>query len=145
MSQARISFITLGVSDLKRSQQFYETWFNLKPSKSSNENILFYQLGDIVFGLWWREKLAEDAGQMERLGMPGFSGVAFARNFKTKEEVDYEMSRAVRAGGICSKPAADTFWGGYSGYITDPDGHAWELAWNPHWPLDSEGRIQLPK
>ena len=150
MNKPRISFITFGTSNLKRAKHFYEAWLGLTASSSSTEHILFYQLGDIVLGIWSREKLAEDAGRpyppsSGKEVEPPFDGVAFARNLPSKEAVDREISRAVAAGGTCSKPAADTFWGGYSGYILDPDGHAWELAWNPHWPLDAEGRITLPK
>lgn len=138
----RLSLITLGVSDVARSTAFY-TRLGWKPSGASNEQVTFFQLGGIALGLYGRAALAEDA-KINPSGT-GFSAVALAFNTRTREEVEAVLAEAQGAGGTILKPAEDVFWGGYSGYFADPDGHLWEVAWNPHFHLHEDGSIELPE
>jgi predicted lactoylglutathione lyase len=137
----RITVITLGVSDLKRSRAFYEAW-GFKASSSSNENITFLDGGGLVLGLYPRAALAEDA-HVDAKGS-GFGAVTLAQNVASKQAVDETLAAAVKAGARLLKPAQEVFWGGYSGYVADPDGHLWEVAFNPHWTLNAQGAVQLP-
>jgi uncharacterized glyoxalase superfamily protein PhnB len=95
----------------------------------------------MILALWSRSALAEDAGLApnER----GFGGIALAYNARSKEDVDAVLAEAERAGARILKPAKDTFWGGYSGYFADLDGHPWEVAWNPGWSLNEKGEVRL--
>lgn len=102
---------------------------------------LFYQLAGIILGLWGRAELAEDAQVVDTGGT--FSGVTIAYNTRSHDEVDELLAQAVAAGGTLLKPAAEVFWGGYSGYFADPDGHPWEVAWNPGWSIDETGHTTL--
>jgi uncharacterized glyoxalase superfamily protein PhnB len=104
--------------------------------------VAFYQTPGMIFALWSRASLAGDAGLTD--GGAAFSGIALAYNARSKEEVDAVLTEAEAAGARILKPAEETFWGGYSGYFTDPDGHPWEVAWNPGWPIAEDGRITLP-
>ncbi|MBN2191850.1 MAG: VOC family protein [Polyangiaceae bacterium] len=137
----RISVITLGVTDLVRSRRFYIDGLGWKASSTSDEHVVFIDLGGIVLGLYPRDLLAKDATLVPGTG---FGGVTLAQNMKSKAEVDAALRDAVEAGATLLKPAADTFWGGYSGYFADPDGHPWEVAFNPFWGLDEAGRVLLP-
>jgi catechol 2,3-dioxygenase-like lactoylglutathione lyase family enzyme len=134
----RLSLVTLGVEDVPRARRFYEA-LGLRASSASQPEVAFFDVGGAVLALWGRTSLAEDA----RTPMLGH-GASLARNLGSKAEVDAAMEAARKAGARILKPAEDTFWGGYSGYFADPDGHPWEVAWNPHWPLDAEGRVRLP-
>ena len=138
--EQRISVITLGVADLERARRFYEAlgWRR----RNAHPNVVFFQLGGVVLSLYGREALAKDARVPADGG--GFSGVALAYNTRTREEVDQVMAEAEAAGARVVKPAQDAFWGGYSGYVADPDGHLWEVAWNPEWPLTEAGGVKLP-
>lgn len=141
--RARISLITLGVRDLARAKRFYESGLGWKPSSASNGDVVFFQLaGGVGLGLFSRTSLAEDA-HISEIGS-GFGGMTLAQNLESKAEVDRVMAIAVAAGGTLLKAAEDVFWGGYSGYFADPDGHAWEIAWNPFFPLSADGGITLP-
>lgn len=137
----RISIVTLGVADLQRSRTFY-TALGWKESASSSESIAFYQAGCLIFGLYPRDKLAEDA-RVPGAGS-GFRGFTLAYNARSKEGVDATLAEAVDAGGTLVKAAEDVFWGGYSGYFSDPDGFLWEVAWNPFFPIAEDGSISLP-
>lgn len=141
--EQRISLITLGVDDLDRARGFYLDGLGWRQSSASTDGISFIQLGGIALALYPRDKLAEDA----RVGEPGsgFSGVALAYNTRSRDEVDQTLHQAEAAGGRIVKPAEDVFWGGYSGYFADPDGHLWEVAWNPFFEVDAEGRLALPE
>lgn len=138
----RISLVTLGVADVAASRAFYER-MGWKASPASQESVAFFQAGGMVLGLYGREALAEDAGVANTAPQP-FSGIALAYNGRSKDEVDAVLAEAVAAGGDLIKPAKDTFWGGYSGYFADPDGHLWEVAWNPFFPVADDGSISLP-
>jgi hypothetical protein len=138
--EQRVSAITLGVADIDRSRRFYEDGLGWRRG-NANPHVVFFQLPGAILSLWSRPALAEDAGVNEGAG--GFSGTTLAHNCRSREEVDRVLAEAGAAGAKITKPAADTFWGGYSGYFADPDGHLWEVAWNPHWSLDAEGRVSL--
>jgi len=136
--EKRISIVTLGVRDLERSRAFYDAlgW----QAKSDDGGIVAYNLLGFAFALYPWEEFAKDA-EVPPEGT-GFRGVSLAHNVRTKEEVAATLEAAGQAGGRIVKPAQDVFWGGHSGYFADPDGHLWEVAWNPHSPLGADGRFQ---
>lgn len=135
-----VSLITLGVDDLERSERFYAA-LGWEPVER-NDGVLFYQLAGQVFGLFGRAALAEDQG---RPGAAlGTGAMTLGRNFGTEDEVDAAFALAVEAGATPLKTPEKVFWGGYSGYFSDPDGHVWELAVNPFWPLSEDGTLTLP-
>ncbi len=128
----QINIITLGVKNLKRSIEFYEQGLGL-PRMPFEGHIAFFQLAGTWLALYPWDDLAQDA-EVPAAGS-GFRGVTLAHNTASKREVDQVMIEAKNAGARIIKPAQDVFWGGYSGYFADPDGHLWEVAWNPHfWP-----------
>lgn len=137
----RINLITLGVADVAASAAFYER-LGWRRSAAGGDSIVFFDCGGVVLALFGKDDLARDAGAAP--GGTGFRGVALAHNVTDRHEIEPTLSKAVRAGGRLAKPAAEADWGGFSGYFADPDGHLWEVAWNPHFPLDAEGRIRLP-
>ena len=139
--EQRISLITLGVANLARSIAFYER-LGWQRSVKAAEGVAFFQTGGMALGLWSREELAKDAGLSPEGS--GFAGVCLAYNTRSREEVDAVLAEAAAAGATPVKPGTEAFWGGYVGYFTDPDGHLWEVAWNPGFPLDEDGNVQLP-
>jgi uncharacterized protein len=139
----RISLITLGVSDVQASAAFYER-LGWKRSSASQEEIVFIKLKGIVLGLFSHEALAKDANVDGAPGRPTFSGITFAHNLESPEAVDAAMAHAIASGATGVKAPEKVFWGGYSGYFADPDGHLWELAYNPLSPLDENGHMTLP-
>ena len=132
--EPRISIITLSVSDLPRSVAFYRDGLGLTLFDENTESIAFFRNRGTWLALYPREALAADVG-ISAEGS-GFSGVTLAHNLRSREEVDALLDVAVSAGAILVKPAQDTFWGGYSGYFSDPDGYLWEIAWNPHFWIE---------
>jgi predicted lactoylglutathione lyase len=138
--EPRVSIITLGVQDVARVCVFYEM-LGFEASSSSRESVTFFDAGGVVLGLYGRGPLAEDATVDD--SPPGFSGVALAYNARSEADVDAVLAEAVSAGAKLIKPAGKVFWGGYSGYFADPDGHLWEVAFNPYFKLSDDGRIQL--
>ena len=132
--EPRISIITLCVSDLPRSVAFYRDGLGLTLFDENTESIAFFRNRGTWLALYPREALAADVG-ISAEGS-GFSGVTLAHNLRSREEVDALLDVAVSAGAILVKPAQDTFWGGYSGYFSDPDGYLWEIAWNPHFWIE---------
>jgi uncharacterized protein len=138
----RITLITLGVADLERSLRFYRDGLGWQPSTASVAGeVAFFQLNGCVLALWERGKLAEDARTPDG---GGWGGVALAQNQRSRAETDAAFARALAAGGRGLKAPEATDWGGYSGYVADPDGHPWELAHNPGWPLSADGSLTLP-
>ena len=135
----RVSLITLGVSDLSRARAFYEA-VGWRTGAGPDDDVVFFQAGDMVMALWDRARLAEDSG-VEDAG--GWGGVTLALNFGSPEEVDEVLEEARAAGARIAREAAETFWGGYSGVFVDPDGHPWEVAHNPHWTVTEDGGIEL--
>jgi catechol 2,3-dioxygenase-like lactoylglutathione lyase family enzyme len=138
--EQRVSLITLGVSDVGRSRRFYE---QLGWRGQEIEETVFFQAGGLAVVLWHQDKLAADAG-LEPSTIGGFRGIAIAHNVRDRAEVDAVMAAAKAAGASIATPAAETFYGGYAGYFTDPDGHAWEIAHNPGFPLAGDGSITIP-
>ncbi len=139
--EPRLSIVTLGVADVGKARKFYES-LGFKASAASQDSITFMDAGGVVLALYGRDALAEDAH--EATSKPGFCGVSLAHNCRSEVEVDQVIADAVAKGATLKKPAQKVFWGGYSGYFADPDGHLWEVAFNPFFPLDNSGRIQLP-
>jgi predicted lactoylglutathione lyase len=138
-----ISLITLCVADIAKATSFYEALGFVKSKKASQDEVSFFRAGGVVLALWGREAQIEDANA-EGL-WTGNGGIVVAQNVASERDVDAVMARAEAAGAQILKPATKTFWGGYNGYFADPDGHAWEIAYNPHWPLDVEGKVELPE
>jgi hypothetical protein len=139
--EQRVSLITLGVSDLARARRFYEEGLGWRRG-NKDDSVAFYEIPGGIFALWSRAALAEDAG-VKDAGARDFAGMALAYNTRSRSEVDAVLAEAVRAGARILKPAQDAFWGGYTGYFADPDGHVWEVAWNPHWSVEADGRVRL--
>ncbi len=140
--EQRVSLITLGVSDLDRAQAFYDGLGWARSVKDA-EGIVFYQVGGMALSLYPRSELAKDAGMSD--DGSGFAGMALAYNARTRTEVDSVLAEAEAAGAKILTAAHETFWGGYAGYFTDPDGFAWEVAWNPGFPLTDDGALVLPR
>ena len=132
--EPRISIITLAVDDLPRAVAFYRDGLGLSLADENTESIAFFRNRGTWLALYPRQALADDVG-IDPEGS-GFSGVTLAHNVRTQEEVDALLEVAVAAGATLIKPAQDAFWGGYSGYFADPDGHLWEIAWNPHFWIE---------
>jgi predicted lactoylglutathione lyase len=139
--EQRISIITLGVRDLKRSREFYER-LGWRSSMASTEDIVFFQAGAMALALYPRHALAEDANVAPEGS--GFAAVSLAYNVRSRAEVDVVLKDAVAVGASLVKPAQEAFWGGYSGYFSDPDGFLWEVAWNPFFPIAEDGSIRIP-
>lgn len=141
--EPRVSLITLGVEDLDRAQAFYEAmgWKRAKASVAGE--VAFYQAGAVGLVLWGYRSLAEDA-RVAPSG-DGFRRSALAHNVRSKDEVDQVLAEAAAAGGTVTKPAEDSpHFTGRTGYFADPDGHLWEVAWNPSFPLSEDGALTLP-
>jgi catechol 2,3-dioxygenase-like lactoylglutathione lyase family enzyme len=136
--EQRVSLVTLGATDLRRSRAFYEAlgWSGESPDGS----VVFFQAGGMVLALWDRSKLAQDS-VVDDTG--GWGGITLAHNVASPDEVDAILARAEAAGATIARPGAPTFWGGYSGVFLDPDGHPWEIAHNPGWILDPNGSVRL--
>jgi uncharacterized protein len=136
--EQRVSLVTLGVADAARSRAFYEAlgwqvgW--------SDDDVVFFQTGGMIFALWSRAKLAEDSA-VEDSG--GWGGVTLAHNVRSPDEVDRVLDEAQRAGATIPRRGAPTFYGGFSGIFVDPDGHPWEVAHNPTWTLADDGSVLL--
>ena len=139
--EQRVSIITLGVTDLKRSREFYER-LGWRRSMAKTEGIAFFQAGGMALALFPRQELAKDANFAPE--GQGFSGISIAYNARSREEVDSVLAEAVAAGAKLVKAAKEAFWGGYSGYFSDPDGFLWEVAWNPSFPIEANGSIRIP-
>jgi catechol 2,3-dioxygenase-like lactoylglutathione lyase family enzyme len=139
--EQRVSLITLGVSDLARARRFYEDGLGWRRG-NTDDSVAFYEIPGGIFALWSRAALAEDVG-VKDAGARDFAGVTLAYNTRSKAEVDAVLAEAARAGARILKPAQDAFWGGYTGYFADPEGHIWEVAWNPGWKVELDGRVRL--
>lgn len=138
--EPRISALTLGTTDVGRARAFYEAlgWHGTSP----DGEVVFLQAGGMVLALWSRELLAEDSGVDHDGG--GWGGVALAHNVRSPDEVDRVLAEARAAGAHIAREGAPTSWGGYAGAFHDLDGHPWEVAHNPHWPLAEDGTVRLP-
>jgi len=141
MMQPRLTRVTLGVADLARAVLFYEA-LGWTRSAYASEGVAFFQLGGLILSLYPRAALAEDAGVAPE--GQSFRGFTLAHNTASRAETDAVLAHAVAAGGTLVKPAAEVFWGGYSGYFADPDGTLWEVAWNPGLLPLPDGSVRLP-
>lgn len=140
MTPQRVTLITLGVADLPTSRAFYAA-LGWRPA-TEQPGVSFYQMDGMALGLFGLDALAADQG---RPGTAlGTGAITLAQNFAARADVDTAFDLAIRAGATALKAPEAVFWGGYSGYFADPDGHVWELAHNPFWPLDQTGRLTLP-
>jgi uncharacterized protein len=137
--EQRVSLITLGVTDLGRARAFYEA-LGWTTGAAPDDDVAFFQAGGMIVALWGREQLAGDTGVPDG---GGWGGMTLAHNVRSPTEVDEVLAEADAAGGTVLRSGAETFWGGYSGVFVDPDGHAWEIAHNPHWTLRDDGSISL--
>lgn len=135
--QQQISVITLGIDDLARSRRFYGEGFGWTPV-FENEEIAFYQMNGLVLGTWLKGSLAED---MQRPGEAGAGTYALAHNVPAEGDVQPLIDRLAAAGGTILRPGDAPPHGGFRGYVADPDGHAWEIAWNPAWTIDEAGHV----
>jgi len=140
---ARISLVTLGVTDLGRSTAFYQA-LGWRRSSASSDEISFFATAGSVLGLYPFDALAADANALAGAGpQPGTAALAI--NVESEVEVERVLAEAVAAGASLAKAAVKSDWGGYSGYFADPDGHLWEVAHNPFLPLDEHGSVVLPE
>jgi uncharacterized protein len=138
--EQRLSLVTLGVSDLARARRFYEQ-LGWTTRAGPDDDVVFFQAGCLVIALWSREELARDSVVEDR---GGWGGITLAHNVRSADEVDAVVAKARAAGASVTREPAPTFWGGYSGVFTDPDGHPWEVAHNPRWQLADDGSVTLP-
>jgi catechol 2,3-dioxygenase-like lactoylglutathione lyase family enzyme len=134
--EQRISMVTLGVRDLAVAHRFYEALGWRPHASPEGADVVFFQVGGVVLGLWGREQLAEDSCVADS---GGWGGVTLAHNVAEPAAVDEVLARAEAAGGRIGRPGAPTFWGGYGGVFLDPDGHPWEVAHNPDWTITADG------
>ena len=139
--EQRLSLVTLGVRDLAASRAFYKR-LGWTESSAGNAEVAFFQCGGLVFALWGRDALASDAGV--QAGNGSFANISLAHNVRSKDDVDATLKEAEKAGARILRPGAETSWGGRTGYFADPDGFAWEVAWNPGFEILPDGGIKLP-
>jgi predicted lactoylglutathione lyase len=135
----RVTVITLGVHDLARARSFYEA-LGWKTAAAPEDDVVFFQAGDMVLSLWDRGRLAEDSCVADG---QGWGGVTLALNLGSPAEVDAATEQARAAGASIGREPGETFWGGYSAVFIDPEGHPWEIAHNPHWTLTPDGGVRL--
>jgi uncharacterized glyoxalase superfamily protein PhnB len=141
MTPQRVTLITLGCADLARSRAFYAA-LGWREAPGGSEGVSFYQMHGAALALFGRAELAADQGRPG--AVLGTGAIALAQNFATTEEVNAAFDAALAAGATALKRPEAVFWGGYSGYWADPDGHVWEVAHNPFWPLSDDGSLTLP-
>jgi uncharacterized protein len=141
--EQRLSLITLGVDDLVEARAFYAR-LGWRESAAGGADVAFFQLGGIALGLYGRNALADEAGVPDTPGRDRFGGTALAYNVRERDDVDAVLAEAVAAGGRLLRAGEARVWGGYTGYFADPEGHVWEVAWNPFFPIVADGSLSLP-
>jgi uncharacterized protein len=137
--EQRLSLVTLGARDLGRARRFYEA-LGWTTGAGPDDDVVFFQAGGMIVALWDRASLAEDSAVSDG---GAWGGITLAYNTRSPGEVDAVLAEAERAGATIGRPGAPTFWGGYSGIFIDPEGHAWEVAHNPHWTITPDGSTRL--
>jgi predicted lactoylglutathione lyase len=140
--EQRVSLVTLGVAELKRSREFYER-LGWRRSMAKAEGVVFFQAGGMALALFPRQELAKDANVTPQ--GDGFRAISLAYNARNRAEVNAVLEEAEAAGAKLVKPAQDAVWGGYSGYFSDPDGFLWEVGWNPSFAMAEDGSIRIPE
>lgn len=138
--EQRLTMITLGVGDMDKMRSFYEEKFRWAAREDSNEQIVFFKLNGILLGLFGKQALAEDA-TVDAAG-EGFRGFTLAHNLQSEAEVDKLFTEFKAQGVTVTKDPEKTSWGGYSGYIADPEGNLWEIAYNPFMEYDDSGNVR---
>ena len=141
--EPRITLLTLGVSDLPRAVRFYRDGLGFPTTYQDGDPIAFFNTNGTRLALFPLDELAADIAPNLPVSRTVFTGITIAHNVRTKSEVGPLLALAERAGGRIVKPAQEASWGGHSGYFRDPDGYYWEVAWNPHNPLDADGLMEL--
>lgn len=141
MTPQRVTLITLGVADLERAKAFYDA-LGWEVTREMPGEVVFYQINGMALGFFGLDALAKDQGRPD--AKLGTGAMTLAQNFNTDTEVDSAYQKAINAGATALKAPEKVFWGGYSGYYADPDGHVWEVAHNPFWPLNDDGSLTLP-
>lgn len=139
---SKVNLITLGVMDVERSATFFENVMGWERSPASHPGMVIFAPGGVAVSLYPASELAADAG-LECCELPGFRGLTLSHNTRSEKEVDEMLERAEKSGGTIVKPAQKVFWGGYHGYFSTPDGHLFEVAYNPFWEFDSHGNLKL--
>jgi hypothetical protein len=139
---ACLSLVTLGVSDLAKSTAFYEA-LGFRRKSRRFDGVAFFEAGGVILSLWPTTELTKDA-EIESTNPAGFRGMSLAWNCTSASEVDRGLARAMAAGATLIRSGQTVFWGGYTAYFADPDGHLWEIAHNPHFPFSADGRLLLP-
>lgn len=142
MTPQRITLVTLGVRDLPAARAFYAR-LGWQEHAQSQQGVAFYQMHGQALALFGLSDLAKDQGRPD--APLGTGAITLAQNFPSEAEVDTAFAAAIAAGATALKPPEKVFWGGYSGYWADPDGHVWEVACNPFWPLSADGSLTLPE
>jgi len=137
--QQQISVITLGIADLSRSRRFYGDGFGWTPV-FANEEIVFYQMNGFILGTWLTSALEAD---VRRTGLARPGAFSLAHNVATRDEVQPVLDRLAKFGGRLLRAADAPPYGGFRGYVADPDEHTWEIAWNPAWPISPEGYVKF--
>ena len=140
MTPQRVTLITLGVADLERAKSFYGA-LGWVPTRETEGEVVFYQINGMVLGLFGLDALAKDQGRPH--AKLGAGAMTLAQNFNSETDVDSAFQAALDAGATALRRPQRVFWGGYSGYYSDPDHHVWEVAHNPFWPLDEDGSLTL--
>lgn len=141
--EPRISILTLGVADIERSYRFYHEGLGFPTNGKPEDGVIFFQTNGVCLGLYPLEKLAEDVSPEQSSQRGAFPGITLAHNTKKKEEVEEILTLAEKNGGKIEKPAQDVFWGGYSGYFSDPDGYFWEVAYGDNWEFNPDGSLVI--
>jgi catechol 2,3-dioxygenase-like lactoylglutathione lyase family enzyme len=137
-----MSIICLGVQDLERSLRFYRDGLGLPTTRKAEDGIVFFQTQGTCLELYPYQELAKEVSEDFNVPRSKFSGITIAHNVRTREEVDQVLAAAEAAGAKIEKPAVDTFWGGYSGYFSDPDGYLWEVAWGA-FEFNADGSLKI--
>jgi catechol 2,3-dioxygenase-like lactoylglutathione lyase family enzyme len=141
----RITLITLGVADLPRAVGFYRDGLGFPTDYREGDPVAFFSTGGTRISLYPFVGLAEDIGHAVTPAREGSPALTLAHNVRRKEEVAEVLALAERAGARIVKPAQDVFWGGHSGYFRDLDGHYWEVAWNPFFPFNADGSVEVKR
>lgn len=143
LMEPRISLITLGVQDLQRSLRFYRDGLGLPTTWTGDRGVIFFQTQGVCLALYPLDELAKDIGLAPDTPCAAYRGITLAHNVRQREDVDRVLQQAETAGAKIEKPAQETFWGGYAGYFSDPDGHLWEVAWGA-FEFQEDGSLRIP-